>query len=94
MELIDSTTYSGILVPGNDWHTLTEHGLVARVTYRVRVLCDKNYYNTTCTKFCRPRDDKFGHHTCDHSGDKLCREGWMGRNCDTGNYSFHIINLT
>lgn len=81
-EVIDSMTYSGILVPGPDWHTLTHAGSVARVAYRVRVLCDQNYYNTTCTKFCRPRDDQFGHLTCDASGDKVCRPGWMGDNCD------------
>ncbi|KAK8742782.1 hypothetical protein OTU49_001670 [Cherax quadricarinatus] len=81
-EVIDTLTYSGILVPGTDWHTLPAQGTVALVTYRVRVLCDQNYYNTTCTKFCRPRDDKFGHLTCDASGDKVCRSGWMGANCD------------
>nr|WIL10081.1 protein jagged-1b-like protein [Palaemon carinicauda] len=82
-EIIDSTTYSGILEPGTDWHTLTHRGSVARVTYRVRVLCDENYYNTTCTKFCRPRDDTFGHHTCNENGDKVCRTGWRGDNCET-----------
>nr|XP_027230187.1 protein jagged-1b-like [Penaeus vannamei] len=82
-QVIDMATYSGILVPSTDWHTLTHSSNVTRVTYRVRVLCDQNYYNTTCTKFCRPRNDKFGHHTCDSAGDKVCRPGWTGANCET-----------
>ena len=57
---------------------------IASMTYRVRVKCDENYFNTTCTKFCRPRNDVFGHYTCDTTGDKVCMEGWMGHNCDTG----------
>lgn len=35
-------------------------------------------------KFCRPRDDNFGHYTCDHEGDKVCLPGWNGVNCETG----------
>ena len=54
-------------------------------TYRVRVVCDPHYYNATCTKLCRPRDDKFGHYTCDQAGDKVCRPGWQGDNCEEGN---------
>uniref|UniRef100_A0A2P2I491 Delta-like protein n=1 Tax=Hirondellea gigas TaxID=1518452 RepID=A0A2P2I491_9CRUS len=80
--LIDSTTYSGILVPGVEWHTLTHNGPVATVTYRVRVVCDQHYYNTTCNKLCRPRDDQFGHYSCNKSGNKVCVDGWMGATCE------------
>ncbi|CAL4102763.1 unnamed protein product, partial [Meganyctiphanes norvegica] len=82
LEVIESWSYSGILMPGRDWHTLTHPGSVARITYRVRVVCDDLYYNTTCTKFCKPRDDRFGHHDCDESGTKVCKDGWIGSNCD------------
>lgn len=49
---------------------------------RLRVLCDQNYYNSTCTTFCRPRDDNFGHHVCGTDGSKICMPGWQGPNCD------------
>lgn len=52
--------------------------------YRVRVQCAANYYNTTCTTFCRPRNDQFGHYTCGDRGTKVCISGWQGANCDRG----------
>uniref|UniRef100_T1JH02 Delta-like protein n=1 Tax=Strigamia maritima TaxID=126957 RepID=T1JH02_STRMM len=80
--VIERTIFKGIVNPGSDWHTMTHNGPVAQFTYRVRVLCDPHYYNATCTKFCRPRDDYFGHYTCDSNGDKVCVPGWMSTNCD------------
>ncbi|XP_065167947.1 protein jagged-1b-like [Atheta coriaria] len=81
--LIEEATYSGIIDPSADWHTLDFKGRQARLTYRVRVQCNTHYYNATCTKFCRPRDDKFGHYMCDSNGDKVCIDGWKGNNCET-----------
>ena len=52
--------------------------------YRIRVMCDEHYYNTTCSKFCRPHDDRLGHYTCNGNGDKVCMEGWLGPDCDKG----------
>lgn len=83
-KLIEKATYSGIILPSGEWHTLNHHGLIAKITYRIRVLCDKHYYNSTCMKFCRPRDDKFGHFTCDPQGNKECIAGWTGTNCEIG----------
>nr|CAD7441242.1 unnamed protein product [Timema bartmani] len=80
--IIEEASYSGIILPSTDWHTLTHHGNTARITYRVRVQCDIHYFNSTCTKFCRPRDDKFGHYHCDNNGDKMCIGGWRGANCE------------
>ncbi|CAH1364291.1 protein jagged-1b isoform X1 [Tenebrio molitor] len=81
-DIIEEATYSGIIDPSAEWHTLNHRGPRARLTYRVRVKCDSHYYNATCTKFCRPRDDKFGHYICDANGDKECIEGWKGSTCD------------
>lgn len=83
-KLIEKATYSGIILPSADWHTLNHHGLTAKITYRIRVQCEKNYYNSTCMKFCRPRDDKFGHFICDAAGNKECIAGWKGANCEIG----------
>ncbi|XP_060530612.1 protein jagged-1-like [Cylas formicarius] len=81
-DIIEEATYSGIIDPSAEWHTLNHRGPRAHLTYRVRVKCDIHYYNSTCTKFCRPRDDKFGHFICDANGDKECIEGWKGSTCD------------
>lgn len=83
-DIIEEATYSGIIDPSPEWHTLNHRGPKARLTYRVRVQCDSHYYNATCTKFCRARDDKFGHYRCDMNGDKECIHGWKGSNCETG----------
>ncbi|KAF4517444.1 hypothetical protein B566_EDAN005053 [Ephemera danica] len=80
--IIEEASYSGIILPSSDWHTLTHNGNTASFTYRVRVQCDQFYFNATCTKFCRPRDDKFGHFVCDKNGNKECIEGWGEPNCE------------
>ncbi|XP_049960051.1 protein jagged-1b [Schistocerca serialis cubense] len=81
--VIEEATFSGIIVPSSAWHTLNYDGNNSRITYRVRVQCDSHYFNLTCTKFCRPRDDKFGHYRCDVNGDKQCIDGWQGPNCES-----------
>lgn len=80
--LIEEAWWSGIVEPGAAWHALRFAGARAALAYRVRVLCQPNYYNTTCTTFCRPRDDKFGHYACQPSGSKRCLPGWQGDNCE------------
>ena len=82
--LIERAFHSGILSPGPSWITLRHSGATALILYRIRVMCDANYYDTTCTKYCKPRDDIFGHYTCDSSGLKICKDGWMGEACQTG----------
>lgn len=82
--MIDETSFSGVILPSLEWNTLDHIGKNARITYRVRVQCSSNYYNTTCTTFCRPRDDSFGHHTCGDKGSKVCLPGWQGVNCEKG----------
>ncbi|XP_055880316.1 protein jagged-1-like [Biomphalaria glabrata] len=81
-DLIERTVHTGLILPGQDWHTISHTGITASTTFRLRVRCTEHYYNTTCTKLCRPRDDNFGHFTCDTQGDKICLHGWMGRECD------------
>lgn len=80
--LIEEAWWSGIVEPGAAWHALRFAGARAALAYRVRVLCQPNHYNTTCTTFCRPRDDKFGHYSCEPSGSKRCLPGWQGDNCE------------
>ncbi|KAK6638758.1 hypothetical protein RUM43_007026 [Polyplax serrata] len=83
-EIIEETNFSGIIDPSVEWHLLNHPGQTAQLTYRIRVQCDVYHFNQTCTKFCKPRDDNFGHYICDRNGDKKCIEGWKGPNCDIG----------
>ncbi len=55
--------------------------------------CAANYYNTTCTTFCRPRNDQFGHYTCGDRGTKVCISGWQGANCDKGQLRVSVENI-
>ncbi|XP_074656942.1 protein jagged-2-like [Tubulanus polymorphus] len=80
--LIETITHSNVILPGQDWHRLKYNGASIQLVYRIRVRCAEHYYDT-CTKYCRPRNDKFGHYTCDVNGDKKCMDGWMGVNCET-----------
>lgn len=85
--VIEEAWWSGIVEPGAAWHALRHAGAAAAVAYRVRVLCQPNYYNSTCTTFCRARNDSFGHYTCSPHGAKLCAHGWRGDNCDKRQYT-------
>lgn len=76
--------------PSPQWQKLTHNGLVAQFEYQIRVSCDEHYYGFGCNKFCRPRDEFFGHYTCDYNGNKTCLEGWSGPDCNTGKTSLHI----
>ncbi|MEQ2187187.1 hypothetical protein GOODEAATRI_002028 [Goodea atripinnis] len=69
--------------PSPQWQKLTHNGPVAQFEYQIRVSCDEHYYGFGCNKFCRPRDEFFGHYTCDNNGNKTCLEGWSGPDCNT-----------
>lgn len=87
--LIERVIVSGIIAPGPNWILLIYNGPTAIIEYRVRVLCNENFHDTDCKKFCRPRDDPIGHYDCDENGDKICHEGWSGSYCDTGTSDFY-----
>jgi hypothetical protein len=77
--------YSGIISPPSNWLYLDngdDENRNALIRYKIRVICAENYYNSTCTDLCKPRDDNFGHYTCDIHGKKVCRQGWLGPNCE------------
>uniref|UniRef100_A0A3Q1K1L3 Delta-like protein n=1 Tax=Anabas testudineus TaxID=64144 RepID=A0A3Q1K1L3_ANATE len=82
-ELIEKASHSGMINPSLHWQKLTHNGHVAQFEYQIRVSCDEHYYGFGCNKFCRPRDEFFGHYTCDFNGNKTCLEGWSGPDCNT-----------
>ncbi|XP_033624614.1 fibropellin-1-like [Asterias rubens] len=58
-------------------------GTHTQFTFQVKVNCVRNYYNSDCSVYCSPRDDAYGHYTCDQTtGAKLCKPGWQGEQCD------------
>uniref|UniRef100_A0A8C6MBV9 Delta-like protein n=1 Tax=Nothobranchius furzeri TaxID=105023 RepID=A0A8C6MBV9_NOTFU len=81
--LIEKASHSGMINPSPHWQKLTHNGPVAQFEYQIRVSCDEHYYGFGCNKFCRPRDEFFGHYTCDYNGNKTCLEGWSGSDCNT-----------
>ncbi|XP_072239661.1 protein jagged-1b-like [Leuresthes tenuis] len=81
--VIEKAFYSGMISPSQQWKRLEHNGPVAQFHFQVRLSCDEHYYGFGCNKFCRPRDDFFGHYECDHNGNKTCLEGWSGPDCKT-----------
>uniref|UniRef100_A0AAR2KAQ5 Delta-like protein n=1 Tax=Pygocentrus nattereri TaxID=42514 RepID=A0AAR2KAQ5_PYGNA len=81
--LIEKAYHSGMINPNHQWQKLTHNGPIAQFEYQIRVTCEEHYYGFGCNKFCRPRDEFFGHYTCDQNGNKTCLEGWMGPDCNT-----------
>ncbi|XP_060895395.1 protein jagged-1b-like isoform X2 [Labrus mixtus] len=82
-KVIEKAFHSGMINPSPHWQKLTHNGPVAQFEYQIRVSCDEHYYGFGCNKFCRPRDEFFGHYTCDYNGNKTCLEGWSGPDCNT-----------
>ncbi|XP_051935151.1 protein jagged-1 isoform X2 [Hippocampus zosterae] len=80
-QLIERVLLSSMLNPGEQWQAYRHHGRSFSLEYRLRFRCDSNYYGPFCNKFCRARDDFFGHFNCDPSGSKVCMEGWTGPEC-------------
>nr|ABK56704.1 delta protein [Parhyale hawaiensis] len=52
----------------------TDH---STLSYQYRVVCQEHYYGKGCRKWCRPRDDSFGHYVCDSDGNIKCLDGWQ-----------------
>nr|XP_020459662.1 protein jagged-2-like isoform X2 [Monopterus albus] len=78
--LIERSTRTGMINPGDQWQTILNDGPVALL---LRVRCDENYYGNKCNKLCSPRDDFVGHYRCEPSGAQVCLDGWMGPECKT-----------
>lgn len=79
--LIERSIHKGMVSPGEDRQTVEFKSVSVSMEYTLRVRCDDHYYGPKCNRVCRPRDDYFGHYTCDQSGKPECREGWTGDAC-------------
>ncbi|KAK4293426.1 hypothetical protein Pmani_033878 [Petrolisthes manimaculis] len=63
---------------GDSWTADDHHTAHASLSYEYRVFCQEHYYGEGCRKWCRPRNDSFGHYVCNTTGDLVCLEGWQG----------------
>lgn len=82
--LIEKVTINkGFLIPNAQWTNVTHNGTVARLRFSYRFLCQKDYYGSSCSTICIPRNDSLGHWICDSSGRRVCLPGWSGATCLT-----------
>lgn len=62
------------------WSTSVHRENDKSLTYSYRVMCSRDSYGKGCSQTCIPKDDEFGHWTCDENGIK-CLPGWKGNYC-------------
>ncbi|XP_030632048.1 delta-like protein C [Chanos chanos] len=69
------------LAIGEDWSQDVHYEKDSELRYSFHVVCDEFYHGDSCSDYCRPRDDPFGHFTCDANGNRICLSGWKGDYC-------------
>ncbi|XP_039180969.1 delta-like protein 3 isoform X1 [Crotalus tigris] len=69
------------LAVGEEWSQDVQLGDQSELRYSYHVTCDEHYYGESCSDYCRPRDDPFGHYACDELGQRICLVGWQGDYC-------------
>ncbi|KAA8583203.1 hypothetical protein FQN60_015749, partial [Etheostoma spectabile] len=67
---------------GTDWSQDTQTEKQTELRYAYRFICNESYYGESCSKKCAPRDDRFGHYTCNRDGQLSCLPGWKGKYCE------------
>nr|XP_020478865.1 delta-like protein C [Monopterus albus] len=69
------------LIVGEEWSQDVHFGNQSEFRYSYHVVCEEYYHGKACATYCRPRNDTFGHYTCDSEGNYQCLEGWSGEYC-------------
>lgn len=67
---------------GTDWSQNMQTEKQTELRYSYRFICSESYYGESCSKKCSPRDDRFGHYTCNRDGQLSCLPGWKGKYCE------------
>ena len=78
-DLVDRIVYNMNLSPSSEWTgTITGDAHYNEVTFKAqfRVTCQSNYYTSSCSVYCKKRDNNAGHYDCGSSGQKICKSGW------------------
>ena len=61
---------------------------------KMKLYCSKNYFGSNCENYCDETKNDF--YTCDlDTGDRICREGFIGDDCQTRNIhkTFTILKI-
>ncbi|KAF3693386.1 Delta-like protein C [Channa argus] len=69
------------LTVGGDWSQGEHSGDESELRFSYHVVCNEHYHGEDCTSYCRPRNDTFGHFTCDAEWKRQCLDGWSGEYC-------------
>ncbi|XP_040901865.1 delta-like protein C [Toxotes jaculatrix] len=69
------------LTVGEEWSQDVHFGNQSELRYSYHVVCNEYYHGEACSAYCRPRNDTFGHYTCDDKGNRHCLKGWSGEYC-------------
>ncbi|KAL0969147.1 hypothetical protein UPYG_G00223140 [Umbra pygmaea] len=80
--LISSFAIQRNLDVGEEWNLDVQSGMQTELRYSYRFICNENYYGNSCSNICAPRDDRFGHYTCNPDGQISCLPGWKGKYCE------------
>lgn len=80
--LVSKFTIQKPLNVGEEWSTDEMSGVhQTQLKYSYRVVCSEHYYGESCSRLCKPRDDRFGHYICESDGSVSCLKGWKGEYC-------------
>ena len=52
------------------------------ISFEYELSCFENHYGPNCNFYCKPRNNKNGHYSCDKSGKRICFYGWVGDYCE------------
>uniref|UniRef100_A0A8C5WM82 Delta-like protein n=1 Tax=Leptobrachium leishanense TaxID=445787 RepID=A0A8C5WM82_9ANUR len=67
---------------GEEWtRDVQLGGQQIQLNFSYRVVCSEHYYGESCSRLCKPRDDRFGHYICEPDGSVSCLKGWKGEYC-------------
>ncbi|XP_062241956.1 delta-like protein C [Platichthys flesus] len=64
-----------------DWSQDVHFEDQSELRYSYHVVCSEHYHGEACSAYCRPRNDTFGHYSCEATGSRRCLEGWSGEYC-------------
>lgn len=79
---------------GEDWSQDVHFGNQSELRYSYHVVCNEHYHGEACSAYCRPRNDTFGHYTCDDDGNRRCQEGWRGEYCSDRECLCSLVHIT
>ena len=73
-----STTRTITGTVNTTFKTATAHNDNEQLHVTFTIMCSEEYYGVLCHSHCKEQDNnEYGHYMCDHSGNKVCQEGYI-----------------